>query len=39
MLKEWALNSTQLNSIQPDITDAGVNTSISASMYPTFLKT
>jgi len=28
----------QLNSTQPDITDAGVNTSISASMYPTFLK-
>jgi len=31
--------STQLNSTQPDITDADVNTSISASMYPTFLKT
>jgi len=28
--------ATQLNSTQPDITDAGVNTSISASMYPTF---
>jgi len=27
---------SQLNSTQPDITDAGVNTSISASMYPTF---
>ena len=30
--------ATQLNSTQPDITDAGVNTSISASMYPTFKK-